>query len=162
MFPCHSLQVIFFTIKFPPLPGCHLLPFHSLVQTCCFCSTPHVRCMRDCCQPRVTTGNRQAIRVASCQEGALLRRLGWQLLASRGARKKWGYHIGAGSNQVNRATPSPDVSLLCPWHRGVGAGEKRGSQPCKKDRVLPPSLWVQCNRKKKILILVAINCSWGC
>lgn len=49
VFPCHSLQAIFDTIAYPPLPVCHLLTFHLPIKSCCFCSTCHVSCMLDCC-----------------------------------------------------------------------------------------------------------------
>lgn len=160
VFPCHSLQVIFLTIKFSLLPGCHLLPFHSVVQTCYFCSIPHVRCMRDCCQSQDSTGNRQAIGVALRQEGELLRRAGWSTACLLRGQKEVGLPFWGWSNQVNRATPSPDVSLLCPWHRGVGVGEKRGSQPCKKDRGL--LFGSNATEKNKVLIPMAINYSRGC
>jgi len=51
VYSCHSLQALFETITFPPLPVCHSLTFHLPIRVCCFCSTCHVRCMLDFCWP---------------------------------------------------------------------------------------------------------------
>lgn len=158
--PCQFLQAVFDTITFPPLPVCHLFTFNLPIKICCFCSTCHVRCMFSCCWPWGSHGE-QTSHWHCFSPGRHTGKRSWMggCAPSKGPRSEsfqGGSPFGSGGSQGIRAD-LPPPALLPAWGCW-GPGEKRCRYPLsEKGRLLPPSLGVQCDRKKTILILMVLT-----
>lgn len=144
---------------------CHLLTFQHPVKICWFCSACHVRRTLHCCWPWGSHGE-QASDWHCFVPGRQAGERSWMAgcTPSKGPRSESFYDSGGimiwtWEKPGHQGWPASwQVPALLPTQGCWGRGEKMCRSPlCKKGRLLPPSLGVQCDRKRRILILIVLT-----
>ena len=155
----------FDTITFLPLPVCHLLTFHLHIKICCFCFTCHVRGMLNCCWPWDSHGE-QASHWHCFTLGRHAGERSWMggHTPLKGPRSESFYDSSGMSIWIwgkpgHQGWPaSCQVPALLPTQGHLSQGEKRCRSPlCKEGRLLPSSLGIQSDRKRRILVLMVLT-----